>query len=549
MTKIPRIRLFNSVVKDKTPNPETSKIGEIYINANAERPFLSTKTSDGEMVKVIAEDEINAKIQAEATARQEADKAISDSIKNIDTSNKADVSALTQEVSDRKQEDARIEGKITDETTARENAVNDLTTSINDLKENGGKVQDVKVNGVSVVANKVANIDLTSKADATALTEVSTAVESKADNSALTKEIEDRKSEITRVEGLIQSGGSSTDELTKDEKAIAAAFQEIKINYDAQQLTINNLKKKVQEASKQQGGGNVDDVKVDGVSVVANKIANIELSNKADTTALTQVSKAVETKADTTALTEVSTALTQEVTDRKSEVTRVEGKISDEAAARQEADNAIKASIASIDLSTKADVSALTQEVTDRKSEITRVEGLIPTIKVDDVKVDGVSVVANKIANIELTSKYSTVDNYLEVKQETMNLQSGIDQINSTITNDLARKYEIEDLRNDKADKTDLDSKADATALTQVSTALTQEISDRKSEITRVEGLIQSGGGSSSGGISEEQLTDDEETIAAAFQEQKINIDALRLSIETLKKRISSLEKALKANP
>ena len=34
---------------------------------------------------------------------------------------------------------------------------------------------------------------------------------------------------------------------------------------------------------------------------------------------------------------------------------------------------------------------------------------------------------------------------------------------------------------------------------------------------------------------------------AAAFQEQKINIDALRLSIETLKKRISSLEKALKA--
>ena len=533
MTKIPRIRLFNSVVKDKTPNPETSKIGEIYINANAERPFLSTKTSDGEMVKVIAEDEINAKIQAEATARQEADNAIKDSIKNIDLSNKADVSALTQEVSDRKQEDARIEGKISDETTARENAVNDLTTSINDLKENGGKVQDVKVNGVSVVANKVANIDLTSKADATALTEVSTAVESKADNSALTKEIEDRKQEIARVEGKIPTDTLSADELTKDEKAIAAAFQEIKINYDAQQLTINNLKKKVQEASKQQGGGNIDDVKVDGVSVVANKVANIDLS----------------TKADTTALTEVSTALTQEVTDRKSEVTRVEGKISDEAAARQEADNAIKASIASVDLSTKADVSALTQEVTDRKSEITRVEGLIPTIKVDDVQVDGVSVVTDKVANIELTSKYSTVDQYLEVKQENMNLQSDISQINDTITNDLARKYEIEDLRNDKADKTDLDSKADATALTQVSTALTQEISDRKSEITRVEGLIQGGGGSSSGGISEEQLTDDEQTIAAAFQEQKINIDALRLSIETLKKRISSLEKALKANP
>ena len=270
MTKIPRIRLFNSVVKDKMPNPETSKIGEIYINANAERPFLSTKTSDGEMVKVIAEDEINAKIQAEATARQEADNAIKDSIKNIDTSNKADVSALTQEISDRKQEDARIDGKISDETTARENAINDLTTSINDLKENGGKVQDVKVDGVSVVANKIANIDLTSKADTTALTEVSTAVESKADNAALSKEIEDRKQEIARVEGKIPSETLSADELTKDEKAIAAAFQEIKINYDAQQLTINNLKKKVQEASKQQGGGNID------------------LSSKADVSALTK---------------------------------------------------------------------------------------------------------------------------------------------------------------------------------------------------------------------------------------------------------------------
>ena len=461
MTKIPRIRLFNSVVKDKMPNPETSKIGEIYINANAERPFLSTKTSDGGMVKVIAEDEINTKIQAEATARQDADNAIKDSIKNIDLSNKADTTALTQEISDRKQEDARIEGKITDETTARENAVNDLTTSINDLKENGGKVQDVKVNGVSVVANKVANIDLTSKADATALTEVSTAVESKADNSALSKEIEDRKQEIARVEGLIPTDTLSADELTKDEKAIAAAFQEIKINYDAQQLTINNLKKKVQEASKNQGGGNIDDVKVDGVSVVANKVANIDLSNKADATALTQVSAAIEAKADTTALTEVSTALTK--------------------------------------------------EVTDRKSEVTRVEGLIPTIKVDDVKVDGVSVVASKVANIDLSNKADA---------------TALTQVSAAI-----------------------ESKADSSALTQVSTALTKEISDRKSEITRVEGLIQGGGGSSSGGISEEQLTDDEQTIAAAFQEQKINIDALRLSIETLKKRISSLEKALKAKP
>ena len=233
MTKIPRIRLFNSVVKDKMPNPETSKIGEIYINANAERPFLSTKTSDGEMVKVIAEDEINTKIQAEATARQEADKAISDSIKNIDLSNKADTTALTQEISDRKSEITRVEG---------------LIPTI--------KVDDVKVDGVSVVANKVANIDLTSKADATALTEVSTAVESKADNAALSKEIEDRKSEIARVEGLIQGGGGSSsggiseEQLTDDEQTIAAAFQEQKINIDALRLSIETLKKRISSLEK-----------------------------------------------------------------------------------------------------------------------------------------------------------------------------------------------------------------------------------------------------------------------------------------------------------
>ena len=221
----------------------------------------------------------------------------------------------------------------------------------------------------------------------------------------------------------------------------------------------------------------------------------------------------------------VSTALTKEVTDRKSEITRVEGKISDEAAARQEADNAIKASIASIDLSTKADVSALTKEVTDRKSEITRVEGLIPTIKVDDVKVDGVSVVANKVANIDLSNKADT---------------TALTQVSAAIESkaDTTALTEVSEA---------IESKADSSALTQVSTALTKEISDRKSEITRVEGLIQGGGGSSSGGVSTEELTDDEQTIAAAFQEQKINIDALRLSIETLKKRISSLEKALKA--
>ena len=167
----------------------------------------------------------------------------------------------------------------------------------------------------------------------------------------------------------------------------------------------------------------------------------------------------------------------------------------------------------------------MTKEVTDRKSEITGVEGLIPTIKLDDVKVDGVSVVANKVANIDLSNKADAT----ALTQVSAAIEAKAD---ATALTEVSKAVE---------------AKADSSALTQVSTALTQEISDRKSEITRVEGLIQGGGGSSSGGISTDELTDDEQTIAAAFQEQKINIDALRLSIETLKKRISSLEKALKA--
>ena len=49
MGKTPRFKFYNSVVKNKMPDAETSSIGEIFINANAERPFISTKDSNGEM--------------------------------------------------------------------------------------------------------------------------------------------------------------------------------------------------------------------------------------------------------------------------------------------------------------------------------------------------------------------------------------------------------------------------------------------------------------------------------------------------------------------
>ena len=75
-TKIPRIKFFNSVVKNKMPEAETSSIGELFINANAERPFISTKDSNGDMKKVIFEDEINAEIKSLAEQYQMDEAAV-----------------------------------------------------------------------------------------------------------------------------------------------------------------------------------------------------------------------------------------------------------------------------------------------------------------------------------------------------------------------------------------------------------------------------------------------------------------------------------------
>lgn len=63
MAKTPKIKFYNSVVKGKVPNAEDAEIGEIFINANAEAPFISTKNSNGEMTKYIDEATIDKKIE------------------------------------------------------------------------------------------------------------------------------------------------------------------------------------------------------------------------------------------------------------------------------------------------------------------------------------------------------------------------------------------------------------------------------------------------------------------------------------------------------
>ena len=82
------------------------------------------------------------------------------------------------------------------EISARTEADKALEAKINDLSESACKVTDVKIDGVSVVTEKVANIDLSSKADVSALTAENTARENGDSRltSSITKEVSDNKS-------------------------------------------------------------------------------------------------------------------------------------------------------------------------------------------------------------------------------------------------------------------------------------------------------------------------------------------------------------------
>ena len=167
------------------------------------------------------------------------EKSLQDQITKLKTDTSS-TDALNAEISARTEADKALEAKI--------KAVGDTAC----------KVTDVKVDGVSVVTEKVANIDLSSKADVSALT-TETSARKDADTkltSSITKEVSDRKAEITRVEGVIAN------ETSARVSAITSLNSEI--------------------ADLKANGGKIQDVTVNGVSVVANKVANIDLSNYLD---------------------------------------------------------------------------------------------------------------------------------------------------------------------------------------------------------------------------------------------------------------------------
>ena len=95
------------------------------------------------------------------------------------------------------------------------------------------KVTDVTINGVSVVAEKVANIDLSSKADVSALTtEVS---ERKSADSAITKSITDEIARAKEVEATKADASELSNYVLKSD------YDALKTNYDTLKATLDDV--------------------------------------------------------------------------------------------------------------------------------------------------------------------------------------------------------------------------------------------------------------------------------------------------------------------
>lgn len=146
-------------------------------------------------------------------------------------------SGLNTETSDRQDKDNQLSVSIANEVTRATTKENELSEKIDDLKVNGGKVQDVQVNGKSVVSNKVANIDITSKAE-----------KSEVKDEATTRQTEDEKitsslnDEITRAknaEGTITFNLNS--EVTNRQSADSKLQQNIDTEVKARTTAITSV--------------------------------------------------------------------------------------------------------------------------------------------------------------------------------------------------------------------------------------------------------------------------------------------------------------------
>lgn len=135
---------------------------------------------------------------------------------------------LNSETSDRQDKDNELSTSITNEVTRATAKEKELSASIEDLKINGGKVQDVQVNGKTVVSDKVANIDISSKAE-----------KSEVKDEATTRQTEDEK--IT---------SSLNDEITRAKNAEGTITLNLQSETTNRTAADNTLKKSIDDEVK-----------------------------------------------------------------------------------------------------------------------------------------------------------------------------------------------------------------------------------------------------------------------------------------------------------
>ena len=300
-TKIPRIKFFNSVVKNKMPEAEGASIGELFINANAERPFISTKFSDGNMKKVIFEDEINADMEAEATARKNADDKLQE---NLDAETKAREDAdntlttnLNNEIYRAKKSEEALGVRIDDETTRAKAAEKTLTDNLNAETSRATDAEATLTKNLNAEIAKrtseVSRLDTKIEAETQRATEAENTLttnlngeiaRAKAAEKVLTdnlnQEIQDRTSEVARLDKKIEA---ETTRATNAESTLTKNLdKEIQDRKDAITTLTNKHNEDVSAITKSITDNKVKIVKVADDLLPANVKEAFKLTNGLD---------------------------------------------------------------------------------------------------------------------------------------------------------------------------------------------------------------------------------------------------------------------------
>jgi len=179
-----------------------------------------------------------------------------------------------------------VDGKVSKVTTA--NKVYGTDSSGNPTtydKDSFGAVNDVKVNNVSVVTNKVANINLTGKLDKNSTPNRVYFV-----NGSGQQEMLGATHNVAPLTVAVRDGNGNVKVGTAQSGSDAINRDYIETYHDSTKVDKTTSANKIYgtdgsgapKTYDKDSFGMVDDVKVNNVSVVTNKVANIDLSGKLD---------------------------------------------------------------------------------------------------------------------------------------------------------------------------------------------------------------------------------------------------------------------------